>query len=86
MTSCATLLAMPVGLWTQVLHLVPLRSLRPHRPRQKTNACVLPATSEQVGTAAGGSGGQASQRGAAFLPEETSLFSRDKFVLRKTRR
>jgi hypothetical protein len=58
------------SLWTQVLNLVPPRSLRPHRPRQKAKAGVLTATSEQVGTAAGGSGGQASHCGAAFSPEE----------------
>jgi hypothetical protein len=68
----ATLLALSLGgsLWTRVLNLVPPRRMRPHRPRQKAKACVLSATSEQVGTAAGGSGGQASHRDAAFSPEE----------------
>jgi hypothetical protein len=72
MTSSATLLAVSLegSLYTQVFNLVPPRRLRPHQPRLKAKACVLSTTSEQVGTAAGGSGGQASQRGAAFSPEE----------------
>jgi hypothetical protein len=64
------LLSLGGSLYTQVLNLVPPRRLRPHRPRQKANVCVLSTTSEQVGTAAGGSGGQAPHRGAAFSPEE----------------
>jgi hypothetical protein len=55
---------------TPVLNPVPRRKLRPRRPRQKAKACVLSATSLQVRTAAGGSGGQASHRGAVFSPEE----------------
>jgi hypothetical protein len=55
---------------TQVPNLVRPRRLRPHRPREKAKACVLSTTSEQIGTASGGSGGQAPHRDAAFSPEE----------------
>jgi hypothetical protein len=66
----------------QVLNLVPPRKLRLHRPRRKAKASVLPTTSEQVGTAAGGSGGQASHRSRR---RKTALLSTVKFVLRNTR-
>jgi hypothetical protein len=73
------------SLWTQVLNLVPPRRLRPQRPRQKAKAYVLPATSEEAGTAAAALAARRPTVARRSRQRKTSLLWRVKFMLRTTR-